>query len=62
MRQPEHGLGGIPEGNNVLRRASKKEAQGREGAVEPGAGGFESLFYTRKRTGQYLVVGIKGDV
>lgn len=56
MRQPEHGLGGIPEGNNVLRRASKKEAQGCEGAVEPGAGGIESLFYTRKRTEHRSVI------
>lgn len=50
MRQPEHGLGGVPEGDNVLRRAGKEEAQGCECAVELGAGGIESLFYTRKRT------------
>lgn len=44
MRQPEHGLRGVPEGDDVLRRAGEEEAQGCQGAVEPGAGRVESLF------------------
>lgn len=44
MRQPEHGLGGVPEGDNVLRCARQEEAQGREGAVELGACGIETFF------------------
>lgn len=49
VRQPEHGLRGVPEGDDVLRRAGEEEAQGCQGAVEPGAGRVESLFYTHRR-------------
>lgn len=46
VRQPEHGLRGVPEGDDVLRRAGEEEAQGSQGFVEAGAGRVESLFYT----------------
>lgn len=49
VRQPEHGLRGVPEGNDVLRRAGEEEAQGCQGLVESGAGRVESVFYTHRR-------------
>lgn len=51
VRQPEHGLRGVPEWDDVLRRAGEEEAQGCQGVVELGAGRVESLFYTQTEGG-----------